>query len=297
MLQTLTLLPTRAFENKNTLHSLIVTLAMKYRSTRSTSDQELSFEEAVIEGLAPDGGLFVPVVCPHLSKHEIESWRGLKFTDIAAQLFRKFINPSEISDSELAQIVGKSFATFSHPKVTPLVKVSDNLWILELFHGPTFAFKDVALQVLGNLFEFFLMRRDGGVLNIIGATSGKSFTLNKGDTGGAAIYGLRGKKGIQAFILHPMNRISPIQELQMTTVLDKNIHNVAVEGTFDDCQEIVKTLFSDSNFKKRHSLGAVNSINWARIMAQMSYYFFSYFEVQRLMGVNSKDSEVKIAYR
>lgn len=147
---------------------------MKYRSTRSTSDEELSFEEAVIEGLAPDGGLFVPVVFPQLPDEEIESWRDLEFTDIAFHLFRKFIDPLEISDLELKEIVQKSFSTFSHPKVTPLVKLADDLWILELFHGPTFAFKDVALQVLGNLFEFFLIRRGDAVLNIIGATSGKS---------------------------------------------------------------------------------------------------------------------------
>jgi threonine synthase len=147
---------------------------MKYKSTRSISDQELSFEEAVIEGLAPDGGLFVPSIFPRLSDQEIESWRDLEFTGIAFRLFRKFIDSSEISDSKLEEIVQKSFSTFTHPKVTPLVKLSDDLWILELFHGPTFAFKDVALQVLGNLFEFFLMRRGDAVLNIIGATSGKS---------------------------------------------------------------------------------------------------------------------------
>ena len=145
---------------------------MKYASTRSCSGHQLSFEEAVIEGLAPDGGLYVPVAFPRLSDQEIESWRDFSFQEIAFSLFRKFIDQEEISDIELKLIVEKSFATFTSPKVTPLVKLSENLWILELFHGPTFAFKDVALQVLGNLFEFFLMRKENAILNIIGATSG-----------------------------------------------------------------------------------------------------------------------------
>lgn len=153
---------------------LRVHVPMKYRSTRSTTEQEFTFEEAVIEGLAPDGGLFVPVVFPHIPAKEIESWRDFEFVEIAFHLFRKFIDFDEISDSELKNIVQKSFSTFTHPKVTPLVKLSDDLWILELFHGPTFAFKDVALQILGNLFEFFLARRERAVLNIIGATSGTS---------------------------------------------------------------------------------------------------------------------------
>ena len=152
---------------------------MKYQSTRSTSNQELSFEEAVIEGLAPDGGLFVPVSIPALTKEEINSWKDFNFLEISCRLFRKFIDSEEISDWDLKSIVSKSFASFSSPKVTPLVHLSNELWILELFHGPTFAFKDVALQILGNLFEFFLRRKGNAALNIIGATSGMRLVLIK----------------------------------------------------------------------------------------------------------------------
>ena len=172
----------------------------------------------------------------------------------------------DIGRDELQGLVERSYASFTHPEVTPLVKVGDRQ-ILELFHGPTAAFKDVALQFLGNLFEF-LLQRNGGQLNILGATSG--------DTGSAAIYGVRGKAGIHIFILHPHNRVSPIQERQMTTVLDANVHNIAIQGNFDDGQRIVKALFNDLAFKQEYSLGAVNSINWARILAQVVYYFYAW---------------------
>jgi threonine synthase len=172
----------------------------------------------------------------------------------------------EISSGDLRVLIERSYATFAHPEVTPLVDVGD-LRILELFHGPTAAFKDVALQFLGNLFEY-LLARDGGELNICGATSG--------DTGSAAIYGVRGKARISIFMLHPKGRISPIQERQMTSVLDANVHNIAVRGSFDDAQRIVKALFNDLPFKSEFSLGAVNSINWARILAQMVYYVFAW---------------------
>lgn len=168
--------------------------------------------------------------------------------------------------------------------MTPLKKLSDKLFVLELFHGPTFAFKDVALQLLGNLFEFFLLRRNAGKkdgeprerLTVVGATSG--------DTGSAAIYGLRNKSDISIFILHPKGRVSPIQEAQMTTVTDYNVHNVAVKGTFDDCQDIVKALFADREFNATHRLGAINSINWARILAQTVYYFLAYFHARRQLS-------------
>jgi threonine synthase len=285
---------------------------MRYISTRRPVGDEssVSFEEAVLTGLAPDGGLYVPETIPNISLGTLVSFADLPFHELAFEIFKHFVDETEIPSADLKDILRKSFATFSHPSVAPLVKLpvvqegnAENLWVLELFHGPTFAFKDVALQVLGNLFEFFLDRKrsalpvedkDAVGLTILGATSG--------DTGGAAIYGLRGKKGIDVFILHPKGRVSPIQELQMTTVLDANVHNVAVEGTFDDCQEIVKTLFSDPAFKKVYQLGAVNSINWARILSQTSYYFYSYFEVLRALKVPFKDAHsyaalTKIQYR
>ncbi|KAI8918495.1 threonine synthase [Powellomyces hirtus] len=267
---------------------------MRYRSTRGTST-DLSFEEAVFEGLAPDGGLYIPHSIPQTPLSEIHQWSNLSFPQLATKIFRKFISHEEISDADLADIVTRSFGTFSTPEVTPLKKLPnvavgngngdlENLYVLELFHGPTFAFKDVALQFLGNLFEFFLERRNRNSatkfgITVLGATSG--------DTGGAAIYGLRGKKNVDVFILHPEGRISPVQEQQMTSVLDRNVHNVAIEGTFDDCQVMVKAAFSDQKFRRRFHLAAVNSINWARILAQTSYYFYSYFAVLRRIGTPS----------
>ena len=176
-----------------------------------------------------------------------------------------------IPREEFTSLVQRSYTSFRHPKITP-VKSIGGIHILELFHGPTFAFKDVALQFLGNLFEYFLKKRNHP-LRIIGATSG--------DTGSAAIHGMRGKKGVDVFMLHPKGRVSPIQELQMTTVLDSNIHNLAIEGSFDDAQAIVKALFSDYEFKQNYHLGSVNSINWARILAQIVYYFYAWFQVTK----------------
>ena len=197
-----------------------------------------------------------------------------------------YISPSEIPSADLKVLIQKSYSTFRHPDIAPLAPLvpEDNLHILELFHGPTFAFKDVALQFVGNLFEYFLQRKNANLpaeeprhaLTVIGATSG--------DTGSAAIYGLRNKKDVSVFILHPLGRVSPIQEAQMTTVLDSNVHNLAVKGTFDDCQDIVKTLFSHPTLSKTHNLGAVNSINWARILAQIVYYFSSYFALAKSTG-------------
>ncbi|TPX67682.1 hypothetical protein SpCBS45565_g03558 [Spizellomyces sp. 'palustris'] len=267
---------------------------MRYRSTRGKSTN-LSFEEAVFEGLATDGGLYIPHHVPTVPLSEILSWADLPFPKLAAKIFRKFIAEQEIPDKDLDDILTRSFATFSTPEVTPLTKLPnvrpelgnhnfDNLYVLELFRGPTFAFKDVALQVLGNLFEYFLARKNRGSveqygITVLGATSG--------DTGGAAIYGLRGKKNVDVFILHPKGRISPVQEQQMTSVLDENVHNVAVEGTFDDCQDIVKTLFGDEPFRRRFHLAAINSINWARILAQTTYYFYSYFTLLKRIGAPS----------
>jgi threonine synthase len=228
-----------------------------YRSTRG-GVSGLSFEEAVLTGLGADRGLLVPEKneFPKLPKDALTKWATLSYQELAVQVMRLFIDEKEISTSELKSLVNKSYnsKTFRDPQVAPVVKLSDQLHVLELFHGPTFAFKDIALQFLGNLFEFFLKRKNQKQENtgnqphkitVVGATSG--------DTGSSAIYGLRGKENIEVFILYPNGRVSKIQERQMTTVLDENIHNVAVKGTFDDCQAIVKDLFADAAFKAKVS--------------------------------------------
>jgi threonine synthase len=197
----------------------------------------MSFEEVVLKGLAADGGLFIPEEVPSLPRDWETEWKNLSFSDLAFEILSLYISTSEIPSADLKDIINRSYSTFRTPETTPLVTLNETekLNLLELFHGPTFAFKDVALQFLGNLFEYFLVRRNQGKvgrsrhhLTVVGATSG--------DTGSAAIYGLRGKKDVSVFILHPKGKVSPIQEAQMTTVLDKNVHNLAVEGTFDDCQ-------------------------------------------------------------
>ena len=240
---------------------------MRYVSTRG-GVAPIGFAEAVMMGLATDGGLLVPASPPRLDDETLQAWAGLRFQDLALEVMTPFVGDA-IPRGDLADLIERSYATFSHPEVTPVVRLGDQ-WLLELFHGPTAAFKDVALQFLGYLFEY-LLERDGGRLNIVGATSG--------DTGSAAIAGVRGKARIQIFILFPDGRVSPIQERQMTTVLDANVHTIAISGTFDDGQRIVKQLFGDLEFKRELSLGAVNSINWARILAQMVYYFYAWGRV------------------
>ncbi|MBF0283357.1 MAG: threonine synthase [Magnetococcales bacterium] len=240
---------------------------MRYISTRGLSPS-LSFAETVMKGLADDGGLFLPESYPWFGPGERRRWSGLSFQELALEILRPFVD-GEIPDGDLASLIRRAYAGFSHPEITPLVRVG-NQWILELFHGPTLAFKDVALQFLGRLFEYFL-QRDGGFLTILGATSG--------DTGSAAIHGVRGRERIRIFILHPHGRVSPIQERQMTTVLDDNVHNIAIQGVFDDGQRIVKELFGDAEFRDRWRLGAVNSINWARILAQIIYYAHAWSRV------------------
>jgi len=252
---------------------------MKYCSTRGKV-QGLNFSDAVMMGLADDGGLLLPEEIPKLSKDELQKINGLPYPDLAFQIISKFA--TDIPASDLKDIIDRSYANFSHVEITPVIK-QDDLYILELFHGPTLAFKDVALQFLGNLFEYFL-GKNGQQMNIIGATSG--------DTGSAAIYGVRGKKNINIFILHPKGHVSPIQELQMTTVTDKNVFNLAVEGTFDDAQSIVKDIFGDLQFKERYALGAVNSINWARVLAQVVYYFYAWSQVSRESGAEQFDVSV-----
>lgn len=262
---------------------------MKYRSTRGKSTDQ-SFEQAVLAGLAPDGGLYIPESIPSLPKDWETTWAGLTFQQLAFNVLSMYIDESEIPHADLRKLIDASYSTFRHKDITPLhlLKQEPKTYVLELFHGPTFAFKDVALQFLGNLFEYFLERRNQKLkeaerVTVVGATSG--------DTGSAAIYGLRGKKNISVFILHPKGRVSPIQEAQMTTVLDPNVHNLAVGGTFDDCQDIVKALFADVEFNKEWHLGAINSINWARILAQIVYYFHSYFTLLKELGVKPGSEE------
>jgi len=239
---------------------------MRYISTRG-GIQPIPFKDAVMMGLATDGGLLLPESYPRVSAEQLESWRGLSYPQLAFNVISPFVG--DIPADTLKGLIDRSYATFTHPEVTPLVH-RDGVYILELFHGVTLAFKDVALQFLGNLFEQILAER-GECLNIVGATSG--------DTGSAAIHGVRGKKGITIFILHPLGKTSPVQALQMTSVTDANVHNIAIRGTFDDCQDMVKALFNDLAFKERYSLGAVNSINWARVLAQVVYYFWAWLRV------------------
>ncbi|CAK1358198.1 Threonine synthase [Cercospora beticola] len=255
--------------------------SQRYLSTRGGS-YDLSFEEVVLKGLASDGGLFIPEEVPQLPSDFLSKWKDYTFQQLAYEIFSLYISPDEIPAADLKDIIQRSYASFRASDITPVVTLDEtkNLHLLELFHGPTFAFKDVALQFVGNLFEYFLVRRNAKKegksrehLTVIGATSG--------DTGSAAIYGLRGKKDVSVFIMYPKGKVSPIQEAQMTTVTDANVHNLAVEGTFDDCQDILKTLFADQELNSTHRLGAVNSINWARILAQITYYIHAYFTLSR----------------
>ena len=252
---------------------------MQYISTRGGLSP-LSFSKAVMMGLATDGGLLLPRNIPRIGAETFTSWLDLSYTEIAFEVMSRFVD--DIPSSDLRDLIKKSYSTFQHEEVSPLVHHGD-LHILELFHGPTLAFKDIALQFLGNLFAY-LLEQDNGSLNILGATSG--------DTGSAAIYGVRGKQRINIFILHPHKRISPVQEKQMTTVTDGNVFNIAMEGTFDDAQKIVKDIFNDIEFKNRYHLGAVNSINWARILAQVVYYVFSSLHIIKHEGDKAMDFAV-----
>ena len=238
---------------------------MKYISTRGQAPA-LSFEDAVLAGLASDGGLYVPETIPQFSQEEIASWVGLSYQELAFRIMSPFV-AGEIADDDLRRLIEQSYSTFRHDAIAPLVQTAHNEFVLELFQGPTLAFKDFALQFLGNLLEHVLTRRDQRVV-IMGATSG--------DTGSAAIEGCRHSDHVDIFILHPLNRVSDVQRRQMTTVLDSNVHNIALEGNFDDCQNMVKASFADQSFLPQdRQLVAVNSINWARIMAQIVYYFYA----------------------
>lgn len=252
---------------------------MRYRSTRGKVNG-IPFSAAVMMGLADDGGLLLPETIPTLSQDDLQKLSTLSYPELALEILSLYID--DIPRADLKQLVERSYASFLHPEVTPVVKQAD-VYILELFHGPTLAFKDVALQLLGNLFEYLLTQHDRP-MNIIGATSG--------DTGSAAIYGVRGKKNINIFILHPQGKVSPIQERQMTTVTDPNVFNIAIDGTFDDAQAIVKQIFADLDYKQKHALGAVNSINWARVLAQVVYYFYACFQVQQQTGAKKVEFSV-----
>ncbi len=238
---------------------------MEYISTRGEAPA-LNFEEVMLTGLASDGGLYVPKVLPVVDKDEMTSWIGLPYDELAFNIMARFVGDC-IPREDLKRIVSASYRDFRHSAVAPLKQLGHNEWVLELFHGPTLAFKDFALQLLGRLLDYVLERRQQKVI-VLGATSG--------DTGSAAIEGCRHCDNIDIFILHPHNRVSDVQRRQMTTVLGDNIHNLAIEGNFDDCQAMVKASFSDQAFLPAgRSLVAVNSINWARIMAQIVYYFYA----------------------
>lgn len=248
---------------------------MQYLSTRG-GISSIPFIEAVMMGLAEDGGLLLPRTIPRIGSETLNSWQKLSYAELAFEVMSRFVD--DIPSSDLKKIISQSYASFDTEDVTPLVHKGD-LHILELFHGPTLAFKDVALQFLGNLFEY-LLAKNQSVLNILGATSG--------DTGSAAIYGVRGKDRINIFILHPHQRVSVVQEKQMTTVLDSNVFNIAIQGSFDDGQTIIKKIFSDIEFKTSFNLGAINSINWARVLAQVVYYVHSCLHVLK----HEKDTSV-----
>lgn len=236
---------------------------MEYVSTRGTAPA-LDFADVLLSGLARDGGLYVPATWPSIDDGNIRALQGLGYAEIAARIVRPFIETHVLSDAELNQLTQEIYAGFDHPDVAPLRQIDDDTWLLELFHGPTLAFKDFALQLLGRLFEHVLVRR-GTRITIVGATSG--------DTGSAAIEACRGRSSLDIFMLHPKGCVSEVQRRQMTTVIADNVYNIALGGTFDDCQDLVKALFADHDLRDEVGLSAVNSINWARIMGQAAYYF------------------------
>lgn len=243
---------------------IILGFRVKYVSTRGQAPI-LNFDEVLLAGLARDGGLYVPQSWPHFSAAEIRALRGLSYAQLAAKVMEPFVAGC-LTPQELGTLCEQTYAGFTHPAVAPLKQMGPDNWVLELFHGPTLAFKDYALQLVGRLFDHVLTKR-GERVTIVGATSG--------DTGSAAIESCRDRKAVKIVILHPQGRVSPVQRRQMTTILSDNVRNLAVDGTFDDCQNIVKTLFNDHQFRDEFNLSAVNSINWARIMAQIAYYFWA----------------------
>ena len=245
---------------------------MRYLSTRADSTQPAErkrFCENLLEGLAPDGGLYLPEYYPQVSLATLTQWRGLPYDELAFEVLSLYID--DIPAADLRAICKKTYTqdVFGSPEIVPLRRLESGLYLQALSNGPTLAFKDMAMQLLGNLFEYELARR-GEELNILGATSG--------DTGSAAEYAMRGKKGVRVFMTSPQGRMSPFQQAQMFSLQDQNIHNIAIEGVFDDCQDIVKAVSNDLAFKRQYKIGTVNSINWARLMAQVVYYFSGYFQ-------------------
>src|SRR4051812_17374892 len=233
---------------------------MRYVSTRGAAPT-LEFEDVTLAGLASDGGLYVPESYPAMTAEEIGALAGLSYVETAVAICSRFTGDA-LTTAELRDLCTEAYGSFAHAAVTPLVQLDERQWLLELFHGPTLAFKDVALQLLGLLFERFLTGTDKQ-LTVVGATSG--------DTGSAAIDALAGRSGVEVFMLHPEGRVSDVQRRQMTTVLSPNIHNIAIQGSFDDAQALVKAMFNDRAFASSLTLSAVNSINWARLMAQVVY--------------------------
>ncbi|MDQ0246223.1 threonine synthase [Bacillus fengqiuensis] len=254
---------------------------MKYISTRGNVS-DIGFIDAVLMGLATDGGLLVPEKIPQIPAEKLQAMSKLTYQELAYEIISYYVD-GEIPENELKELIEKSYGTFRHPEVTPVQKVKDNMYVLELFHGPTFAFKDVALQFLGNLYSY-IAKKTGVTINILGATSG--------DTGASAIEGVRGKEGIRICILHPHGKVSKVQELQMTTVHDESVLNLAIKGTFDDGQRIIKELFADLEFKNKYHLRAINSINFARILAQTVYYFYAYFQVAKEKDIKTLNFSV-----
>jgi threonine synthase len=251
---------------------------MKYISTRGQSPA-LSFSEILLGGLAPDGGLYMPESYPQFTDADLTAMRGMNYRDLAFAVLSRLVD--DIPSADLKSIIDKTYRpeVYCHARagqnaadITPTLKLEDNLYLLSLSNGPTLAFKDMAMQLLGNLFEYVLAKK-GQETNILGATSG--------DTGSAAEYAMRGKKGIRVFMLSPHQKMSRFQSAQMFSLQDENIHNIAIKGVFDDAQDVVKAVSNDATFKKQHKIGAVNSINWARVAAQVVYYFKGYFAVTK----------------
>ena len=247
---------------------------MKYISTRNNS-KEFSFEEVFIKGLADDGGLFIPKSLKKYSEEELKTLSTLNYQDLAKKIIFPFIGDF-MTANELSDIVDKSYSVFRKDNVVDLIKLGDTK-ILELFHGPTLAFKDIAMQLLGNFYEHYLKKNNKNI-NVVVATSG--------DTGAAAIDAIKGKKNMNIFVLHPHEKVSLVQRKLMSTVKEKNVFNIAIEGNFDDCQNLVKSMFADKEFSKSINMSGVNSINWARIIAQAVYYFYTYFQVQDKRPIN-----------
>ncbi|MDB4140813.1 threonine synthase [Candidatus Pelagibacter sp.] len=247
---------------------------MKYISTRNNS-KEFSFEEVFIKGLADDGGLFIPKSLKKYSEEELKTLSTLNYQDLAKKIIFPFIGDF-MTANELSDIVDKSYSVFRKDNVVDLIKLGDTK-ILELFHGPTLAFKDIAMQLLGNFYEHYLKKNNKNI-NVVVATSG--------DTGAAAIDAIKGKKNMNIFVLHPHEKVSLVQRKLMSTVKEKNVFNIAIEGNFDDCQNLVKSMFADKEFSNSINMSGVNSINWARIIAQAVYYFYTYFKIQDKRPIN-----------